>query len=45
MVINVITKLANNPKLMDELMEHAHKNTRNTGGITDIKDIFSLINK
>lgn len=44
MIINVITKLANNPKLMDELMEHAYKVKRNTG-IPDIKDIFSLINK
>lgn len=50
MIINVITKLANNPKLMDELMEHAYKvwSKRNpdTGSMsTDIKDIFSLINK
>jgi hypothetical protein len=47
MIINVITKLANNPKLMDELMKHAYKVKRNTPSIgdTDIKDIFSLINK
>lgn len=47
MIINLITKLANNPKLMDELMAHAYNVKRNAGnlGSTDIKDIFSLANK
>lgn len=48
MVINAITKLANNPKLMDELMEHAYKSWVKSGTDeynTDILDIFSLINK
>jgi hypothetical protein len=47
MVINAITKLANNPKLMDKLMEHAYKawGKRGTDEYnTDILDIFSLIN-
>lgn len=48
MVINAITKLANNPKLMDKLMEHAYKSWVKSGTDeynTDILDIFSVINK